>query len=384
MIAGLVRKEWLSLWRDPHGLAALFLMPAVFIVVMSLALKDVYRPPLRELAYAVERQDDGAAARSLQALWERNHGPARPWPADATAELRDGRLKYLLRLQPGLSEELARPSLPTEARLELLAEPGIDAGLLAALTADLTGVAGEAKARLALARLGPEPPEGASMARLVLAHRLDAGGARPSAVQQNVPAWLVFGMFFVVASLANLFVQERASGTLARLRSLGVPTWALLLSKTLPYLLVNALQAALMLSVGVWLMPWLGGDALSLAGTDGAALLLALVAIAVAAVGLGLALAAAVRTHAQASAVGPIVNILMAAIGGIMVPAFVMPAFMQRLAAWSPMNWGLEALLQVLLRGGDAASTWPHAWPLLVFGVLMFLLAVLLTRPRSR
>jgi ABC-2 type transport system permease protein len=287
-------------------------------------------------------------------------------------------------LQPGLSDELKKPSLPTEPLLELRVEPGMDAGLLAALTADLTGVAGEMKARLALARLGPEPPADASMARLIDAHRLDTQGPRPSAVQQNVPAWLVFGMFFVVASLANLLVQERASGTLARLRSLGVPTWALLLSKTWPYLAVNLLQAALMLAVGVWLMPLLGGEGLSLAGIDWGALLMAIGAVSLAAVGMGLALAGAVRTHAQASAVGPIANILMAAIGGIMVPKFVMPAFMQRLAEWSPMNWGLEALLQVLMRGGDVAAVARLAWPLLVFAALMFALAVVLIHPRAR
>jgi ABC-2 type transport system permease protein len=384
MIAGLVRKELLTLVRDPHGLAALFLMPLVFIVVMSLALKDVYSPPLRMMAYAIDVRDAGESARTLVALWVRDHGAAQAMPADTAAPLRAGTLKYLLVLRPGLSDELKKPALPTEPLLELRAEPGMDAGLLAALTADLTGVAGEMKARLALARLGPEPPADASMSRLIDAHRLDTRGPRPSAVQQNVPAWLVFGMFFVVASLASLLVQERASGTLARLRSLGVPTWALLLSKTWPYLVVNLLQAALMVAVGVWLMPLLGGEGLSLAGIDWGALLVAIGAVSLAAIGMGLALAGAVRTHAQASAVGPIANILMAAIGGIMVPKFVMPPFMQRLAEWSPMNWGLEALLQVLMRGGDVAAVARLAWPLLVFAALMFALAVVLIHPRAR
>jgi membrane-associated protein len=44
-----MKKELIALGRDVHGLAALFLMPLLFIVVMSLALKDVYAPPLRTL-----------------------------------------------------------------------------------------------------------------------------------------------------------------------------------------------------------------------------------------------------------------------------------------------------------------------------------------------
>jgi len=136
----------------------------------------------------------------------------------------------------------------------------------------------------------------------------------------------------------------------------------------------------LMLAVGVWMMPLLGGEALSLAGIHWAALAVALGAVSAAAVGMALALASAVRTHAQAAAIGPIVNVLMAAIGGVMVPKFVMPTFMQRLAEWSPMNWGLEALLDVLLRGGDVASTMPHVLRLLAFAAVMFSIALLMFR----
>jgi ABC-2 type transport system permease protein len=36
-------KEWLVLSRDVHGLAVLFLMPAAFLVIMSLALSDAFK-----------------------------------------------------------------------------------------------------------------------------------------------------------------------------------------------------------------------------------------------------------------------------------------------------------------------------------------------------
>ncbi|MBL8452368.1 MAG: ABC transporter permease, partial [Zoogloea sp.] len=45
MLLALIRKELLALLRDPHALAALFLMPAAFIVIMSLALQNLYAPP---------------------------------------------------------------------------------------------------------------------------------------------------------------------------------------------------------------------------------------------------------------------------------------------------------------------------------------------------
>lgn len=385
MLLALIHKELLALKRDPHGLAALFLLPVAFIVIMSLALKDYYTPPQRSLRYAVQMQDDGALARALLKDWARRHGPAEPLPPDWQQQLREGRLKYVLDLQPGLSDELAALSLPTQARIRLLVEPGLDGNLFNSLHTELAGSAGELKARAALAEANaPKPAPGASMLALVQSERHGGTAPRPSAVQQNVPAWLVFGMFFVVASLAGLVVEERSSGTLARLQSLGVSRGTLLVSKALPYLGVNAVQATLMLAVGVWVMPRIGGDALSLAGIDWAALVVSLAAISLSAVGLALVIACAVTTHAQAAAVGPIANVLMAAVGGIMVPKFVMPAGMQRLAEWSPMNWGLEALLNVLLRGGDVASTLPQVLRLAAFAALMFGIALLLFRRTLR
>lgn len=384
MLLALIKKELLALVRDMHGLAALFLMPMVFIVLMSLTLKDIYRPHLAELTYAIDMRDTATPAQWLKQLWQRNHGAPQPLGDDWQARLRNGSLKYVIAMEPGLSQELESAALSTKAYIHLLTEPGIDANLFNALRAELIGASGELKARLALAVPGTaSPAPEASIEAMVRAERFSTAGPRPTSVQQNVPAWLVFGMFFVVASLSSLFVQERSSGALGRLQGLGVSRTMLLMSKALPYLGVNALQAVLMLAAGIWFMPLIGGDALSLAGIHWGALLLSLAAVSLAAVSLSLALACLVRSHAQAATIGPMVNVLMAAAGGIMVPKFVMPGFMQRLVEISPMNWGLEALLTVLLRGGGVADALPQIGRLAVFAVLMFLLAVFLFRRRA-
>jgi ABC-2 type transport system permease protein len=384
MLLALIKKELLALVRDMHGLAALFLMPMVFIVLMSLTLKDIYRPPLAELSYAIDMRDTATPAQWLKQLWQRNHGAPQPLGNDWQARLRNGSLKYVIVMEPGLSQELESAALSTRAYIHLLTEPGIDANLFNALRAELIGASGELKARLALAVPGTaSPAPEASIEAMVRAERFSTAGPRPTSVQQNVPAWLVFGMFFVVASLSSLFVQERSSGALGRLQGLGVSRSMLLMSKALPYLGVNALQAVLMLAAGIWFMPLIGGDALSLAGIHWGALLLSLAAVSLAAVSLSLALACLVRSHAQAATIGPMVNVLMAAAGGIMVPKFVMPGFMQRLVEISPMNWGLEALLTVLLRGGGVADALPQIGRLAVFAALMFLLAVFLFRRRA-
>lgn len=397
MLFALIKKELLALIRDVHGLAALFLMPVLFIIIMSLALKDVYSPAIKSLPYVVDNRDNGQLALALLSEWEQRHGKPRVSSANWTDEVRSGKLGYALVIEKDFSSKLAAEQMAGEIQARLITDPGLEAGVFAANKAELVMIASElrAQALLAAARMASRSAgagAGALMKdsdltvtvsaqALVDTERL-AAGSRPSAVQQNVPAWLVFGMFFVVASLANLFLQERQCGALARLASLGVPVSMMIWSKALPYLAINGLQAALMLAVGVWLMPLLGGDALSLAGIHWGALMLVLLAVSMAAISLALALASLVRTYAQASAIGPIVNILMAAIGGVMVPKFVMPDFMQRLAEFSPMNWGLEGMLAVLLRGSGFAGVLQPTAKLMGFATVMIIIAVLFFRRR--
>jgi len=360
MLRALMKKELLALSRDLFGMAALFLMPAVFIVVMSMALKDVYSPAVKPLAYAVENLDQGKVAARLLDRWAKEAGAPLPLPDRWREELQAGRLQYVLVIEPGFSAQMGDLGSKGEAKLRLLAEPGLDHALFESRRARLIAEAAQLRAELLLAQL-------------------DLG---INVVQQNVPAWLVFGMFFVVASIAGLFVEERACGALARLRSLGARPWQLIMGKTVPYLLVNGVQAALMLAVGVWLMPVIGGEGMSLQGVHWDALLLMVLAVGLAAVSLALAVACLVSTHGQAATIGPVLNILMAALGGVMVPTFIMPPVMREIAMFSPMNWGLEGLLDVLLRSGDIVSVLPEAGKLCAFALLMLGAGFLLFKRR--
>ena len=386
MFFALVKKELLALSRDLHGLAALFLLPMVFIIVMSMALKDVYTPKVTPLAYAIINQDGGKPAQQLAQLWVAEHGPAVALQDQAWLQaVRAGRIKYALLIEAGFSQALDHSSNQQATGLvRFTAEPGLEQGVFESKRASLVLLVAQLRTEALFASIAGDAKAGAKAwfnNPMVVAERAGVG-VRPSSVQQNVPAWLVFGMFFVVASIAGLFVDERSCGALSRLRSLGASPTQLIVAKIVPYMAVNGVQAALMLAVGVWLMPLIGGEGLSLSAIDWGAMLLILFAISAAAVSLALAIASLVSTHAQAATLGPILNVLMAALGGIMVPLFVMPEVMQTIAAYSPMNWGLTGLLDVLLRGADIAAILPMVGRLLSFATLMLALAYLLFRQR--
>jgi ABC-2 type transport system permease protein len=201
----------------------------------------------------------------------------------------------------------------------------------------------------------------------------------PTSVQQNVPAWLIFALFFTVIPLATTFVTEHSQGSLLRLRALGVGALELFASKLLPYYVVNLLQMALMLALGVWVVPWLGGDRLAL-GHSPLGLWLITSATSFCAIGLALLVAVCARTTMQATIAGGALSLLMAALGGIMVPRLVMPPHMQQLTQVSPMAWSLEGFWDIVLRQGDWRAPLGECAALAVLGLLSLLLAGLVYR----
>ncbi|MBL8404872.1 MAG: ABC transporter permease, partial [Dechloromonas sp.] len=203
-------------------------------------------------------------------------------------------------------------------------------------------------------------------------------------VQQNVPAWLVFAMFFVVIPISAILIVERQQGTLSRLAAMGLPFRLVLLGKLLPFFIVNQIQAALMVGVGLYIVPLFGGEALVM--PQGIGLLnwwLVSMAVSLAAVACALLVASLARTTQQATIIGGVGNILMGAIGGIMVPKFMMPAAMQTLAEFSPMAWGLQGFHTVMLRHGGFAAILPPVLQLLAFAVVALAAATWLNHRQS-
>ena len=200
---------------------------------------------------------------------------------------------------------------------------------------------------------------------------------KPNAVQHNVPAWTMFGLFFIVMPISGSLIQERQGGTLTRLFSIPVPFPILLLGKILTYVMVNLLQIGLMLWVGVFALPWFGAPVLDLGHRPELILAVGLCA-SFAATGFGMMLGTLVRTYEQASTVGPISIIIAAALGGIMVPVFLMPRFMQPISAISPLRWGHEAFVDVFVRGADLAALLPNLIRLVLFFLVTLTIAVTL------
>ena len=392
-LVALWHKEWLALSRDRFGLATLFVMPAVFILIMSLALRDTLKPGGTgpQLHYAVVDLDDSLASReAVELLASQSFLPESGITTEAATRdaITKGRLPFAVVIPKGFEQRLT-DEIGATGLVTLRLDPTVAVLARSAFRQHLLGVLGTLKARsflrtmdpmfggAAASALNPQSLQGTvteeSLGRTEMV-------ATPTAVQQNVPAWMIFGMFFVVMPITAIFITERQNGTLQRQRSLGLGHGALLLGKLLPFMGVNLIQTVLMLAVGVWLVPLFGGESLVLPRAIWPLLGAVALCLSLAAVSWALLVATLVRTTEQATVLGGVGNILMGAIGGIMVPRFVMPAEMRAWTNLSPMAWGLDAFHAVMLRGTGWAGLLPGATRLLVFAAIALMLATWLAR----
>lgn len=198
----------------------------------------------------------------------------------------------------------------------------------------------------------------------------------PNSVQHNVPAWALFAIFFIVVPLSINLVKEKSQGTHVRLLTNPVPYSIVILGKTITYLAICYIQFLLMVAVGIYLFPYLDLPVLDISDKF---ILMSLVAIfsGLAAVGFGIVLGTIAKTQEQSAPFGATSVVILAAIGGVWVPVFAMPKIMQYVSHISPMNWGLNAFYDVILRNGNLLDILPELIYLFLFFIISTSIAIL-------
>src|SRR3990170_3734641 len=412
-------KDLKILLKDSGGLATLFLMPVMFIFVMTLALGGLFSDGGDNPTEILVVNDDtgtigtqiveGLRATEGFAV-ETEWGGAALTRAGAEALIADQERSIDVIIPADFSDTIQQSvfdtptdETPQKAQIDLVVDPALSAqfvgpvkGTLAGLSqqAFMTGVAPRG-IDLFLDQIdqtagAPLPAEDREALR-EQALRSTAGGGdtgsvvevvqkqpagmeieqSPNSVQQNVPGWTLFGVFFISQTLATSLLEEKKVGTFRRLLVAPMSRAALLLGKLTPFLIVNLVQIVLMFAVGVFIMPLVGAPKLEL-GRHPEALALISLATSLAATGLGLLIAALAKTAEQIGGIGSLLVVTMAALGGVMVPRYIMPDLMQRVGLITPHAWALTAYQDVLVRGYDVVRILPEVAALMGFAVVFF------------
>jgi acyl carrier protein len=109
------------------------------------------------------------------------------------------------------------------------------------------------------------------------------------------------------------------------------------------------LQAAIIFTIGIYLFPKIGLPALNLPSD-----ILGLVCVSLVcgwcAVSYAMCIGVFAHTQEQANGFGAISIVILAAIGGLMVPGFAMPESFRTIMKLSPLHWALQAYYGLFFR----------------------------------
>ena len=393
MFKAMLIKEFLLVSRDKHALAALFVMPAVFILIMSLALKDVFNEDKALIEYAVIDKDNSLESYSVVSKLRMNKMMNEHEVSESFGKPKEEGVQFIIVIPKGFKSQFTQSDANNSAlQIEVASDIG-QSHLMLFKTQILSSVM---QTRLDAINLAQEmqaarSSEGKKVQKIAFDEKkmmkihyaaLDEG-EKPTSTQQSVPSWIVFGLFFVIIPMSTIFISERKQNTLMRLSTMNVSLPVLFGGKIIPYMLINQLQVWVMIAVGMFIVPLFGAAALTIGG-DISALVAVSLALSLSAIGLSILIAVVVDSVEQATTIGGIINILLGAIGGIMVPKFVMPEFMRDFANISPMSWGLEGFLDVFLRRGTLNDVMYEVTGLTLFGLGSLLIAAVIFNYKIR
>jgi len=403
-------KEVKVLCRDRQALALLFLMPVFFILVMSFALEGVFDigTKSRPLEVFVVNQDTGKQADITIGELKKLEGFSfSSIAANKAGEIKTiehlvarGKYRFAL-IFPDSYSDCIRVAGPNSEHcavsVRLFADPTINYQLVTNLKNIVHSLVEQRRVNVQLqsriqkafkgidkqvASLGvptgtikKEFEKTIDINNLIgpLKHKNTVitdflGGEirakRPTSVEQNVPAYTIFGVFLIVLTLAKSLMREKTEGTLPRLMAAPLSKAVFLVGKLLPYYLVNLIQIGLMFLVGIVVFKMTTGHI--------HALLLVSCGLAAAANGLGLLVAAAGKTEAQVETLAVLLAVTLAALGGMMVPSFIMPGFLQTIAWITPHAWALSGYQDIIVRGLSISEILPETFVLIGFGVVFF------------
>jgi ABC-2 type transport system permease protein len=407
-IFALTLKDLKIFFKDRGAMILIFLQPLMFIIIMSLALSGLYRSgDIRLLAVNQDqgKQADGflrqlgkITAFHIETTWEkqpltlekaqqlivRGKRPlALIFPPDFSSVLEQDPVspdrkttKILVIVDPATSSQFVEPIMGTlqglleKTMFTATVPKGIDYvfdHILPQTTLEKRE-AFKARAEGAISGdlSGKKQP-------VVTVERTFPRGMfpqkSPDSFQQNVPAYTIYGVFWIVTLLAGSVLREKREGTFRRLLAAPISRAAMLAGKLAPYYIINLIQLVLMLGAarlffGMSLGPsWIGLVVVSLvlAGT---------------ATGLGVLVASFVRSEAQAGSLTVLLLLSLSALGGCFIPRFVMPVWLRTAGLVTPHAWALDAYQDLIVRGYTFPDVLPKVGALGLFAVIFFVIGV--------
>jgi ABC-2 type transport system permease protein len=356
-------KELIQMRRDPMTVGMVIGIPVMQLVLFGFAINN----DPKNLPTVLVVQDHAAPARSLTVAME-NTGyfdivAVAQTEAEAVATMTRGEAAFIVTIPPGFSRALMRGNRPQVLIQADASDPAAAANAVAALgqlsqTAlirDLTGP---------LAHLQPQPPP----FEVVVHRQYNPEGVTSFNIVPGLIGVILTMTMVLVTSMA--VVKEIERGTMENLLALPPKPFEVMSGKIMPYVLLGYFQVAVIFVAARLLfgVPMLGSFA-------DLALILGLFIAANLSVGFTMSTLAS--NQAQAMQMTMFYFLPSILLSGFMFPFRGMPVWAQWIGEALPITHFLRIIRGIMLKGNSLSSMWTDIWPLVLFTIGMWAVALI-------
>jgi ABC-2 type transport system permease protein len=412
MITNILIKDFLLLIRDKMGMALLLLMPIALVVVMTLLQDSTFKALENEKIelLVIDYDQDLLSEALLEALDSADvfnvklySKPDSIEALKAKALINDGTFKIGL-IIPNKTTKLLRRNINNEIKkqvpsfakrksrnieaseIEIFFDPIIKATFRQSVSSTLKEIIAHIQTQMifrsyskALERFTGKKNDSEYINTQIhvteKAYGQLAEKKIPNSTQHNIPAWTVFAIFFIVIPLSGQIIGEKLQGTLYRLRTFPTPIYMHFASKLILYTIISILQVSFLLLIGKYLLPTMGLPEFDT--SHWFKILSYTTFIGMAACSYAITIGIIAKSQHQAAIFGSISVVILAAIGGLWVPVYIMPESMQTISQISPLNWALEGYNKIILQDASWHQLLANILLLLGFSFIMLSIASL-------
>lgn len=365
------------LTRDKTGAFFVFVFPFLIILALGAAFGSGFTPQL-----GVVSAGSGPLGQDLRDRLAATDGLEVQAFSDVEAmrtAIERGQLEggleipsgYDVRIRAGETvplEYVARPTGTQELRSTVTAVVDEQSVVIrAARFAVSEGTAGSFDEALTRARA-----VAATMPRIEVATRTAGGDSAIGSFASGAAAELVLFVFLTSLSASAMLIETRRLGVTRRMLASPTEVRTIVVGETLGRFAIALVQGLLIVAgtMALFRVDW--GDPL----TTGLVVLL----FALAATGAAMVMGSVLKNASQAGAMGVFLGLVLAAIGGCMVPLEIFPPLMYRIAHLFPHAWAIEALNASIATGAGPAQVSTELWVLAGYAVGLLAIASVLLR----
>jgi ABC-2 type transport system permease protein len=360
-VGALFRRVVAEIRRDRPSLALLFIAPVLVTGLLTFILREGQAPAVDAVLVNGMGAPGAAITSALRSALEADGGSVREVAdeAAATQAVRDDQASIAVVLP---SPEGGPPTIRVITYgLDLAGDANQLTAVQRALISSVAGAGGSAVPRIE--------------------HDTIYGTPSDDPMASFAPAMVGFFTYFFVYLLTGVsFLRERTGGTLERLMATPVTRGEIVIGYTLGFVLFAILQVAILLAwvLGQVTVPAIGplpefslGLGVASAGSPllafGVVLMLALGAVS-----LGIFLSTFARTELQIIQFIPLVLVPQFLLSGVLFPVSSLPEVIQPFVKIMPLNYAVDGLRQVFVRGADLAVPELQVDLLVLAGVAVF------------